>query len=170
MVKGIILALACFVLFLLVHALVFHNWRLKNRFHAIMVDFYGVLASYILSFWLTPILPIDSGSNTIISFLNGVFVYVFLFFGYCQFYFIIDRSISVRVMIEIDKSQKKQLGLAEIKQVYDLEDLMTRRLAQMVSQNYIVKNGDHYVNTHKGRYEAKLFGFLKEFLHLTPGG
>jgi hypothetical protein len=40
----------------------------------------------------------------------------------------------------------------------------------MLEGDYLVKKDDFYINADKGRFEAKLFNFLKEFLRLGPGG
>ena len=170
MFKGILIALFCFILFLLIHALIFHNLKIKKRFHTIAMTFYSLFPVYALIFFLIPVFPTGSVSSTIISFLNGIVIYVFLFFGYCQFYFIIDRSISVRVMIELENSPEKQLTVEQIKEAYSLDYLLLRRLGHMVGTNYITENAGYYKNTRKGRYEARLFKFLKEFLQLGPGG
>ena len=170
MLKGILVALFCFILFLLIHALIFHNWRIKKHFEAIMIIFYSLIPVYALIYFLTPYFFAHSTPAVIVGFVNGFIIYLFLFFGYCQFYFIIDRSISVRVMIEMENSPQKKLTAEEIKEVYSLDGLLTRRLGHMVGTNYIVENSGYYTNTRKGRFEARLFKFLKDFLQLGPGG
>ncbi len=170
MLKGIVIAFFCFILFLLIHAVIFHNWKVKKRFQAIIIIFYSLFLVYTLIYFLTPSFLTYADSSVIAGFVNGVVIYVFLFFGYCQFYFIIDRSISVRVMIELENSPEKQLTAEEIKKVYSLDSLLTRRLGQMVGTNYIVESSGFYKNTRKGRYEARFFKFLKDFMQLGPGG
>lgn len=97
-------------------------------------------------------------------------LYIFLFLGYCQFYFIVDRSISVRVMIELENSPAKKLSYDEIKKVYNFDEILSRRLQHMLDSKYIVENSGYYINTKKGRFEAEVLKFLKEFLNLGKGG
>ena len=151
MFKGILIALFCFILFLLIHALIFHNLKIKKRFHTIAMTFYSLFPVYALIFFLIPVFPTGSASLTIISFLNGIVIYVFLFFGYCQFYFIIDRSISVRVMIELENSPEKQLTVEQIKEV----DSFSQRLRhQMVSSILAQKTEETRVDPAKVAEES----------------
>jgi len=110
------------------------------------------------------------GLSKVFNFFLGLFIYLLLFFGYCQFYFIIDRSISVRIMIELEKSEKKKLDFEEIKKVYNPDYIFLRRLKHMIDSRYITKEGDAYRNTKKGKFVAMLFKFLKEYLNLGEGG
>jgi len=170
MLKGILIALFCFILFLLIHVVIFHNRPIKKRFHTMVMIFYSLFPIYILIYFLTPGFLTQSISSIIVGFLNGIVIYVLLFLGYFGFYFIIDRSISVRIMIELENSPEKQLTFEQIKEVYSMDDMLSRRLKHMVGSNYIIENSGYYKNTRKGRYEARLFRFLKEYLKLGRGG
>lgn len=186
MIKATILGFLCFILFLAVHIIVFRSIDLKERFRALTIIFIAIVPFYVFIYLLipasygvvvmtqpvTPMLSLETINilSGILNFMSGLMFYVFLFLGYCQFYFIVDRSISVRVMIEIEKSKDKKLSFDDIMQVYSFNGILTRRLEHMVEGDYVIKKNDSYINTDKGRYQAKLFNFLKEFLRLGPGG
>ncbi|MDP2932252.1 MAG: hypothetical protein Q8O05_07150 [Chloroflexota bacterium] len=116
-----------------------------------------------------PVNDLDTFSKTV-ALLNGMLIYTFLWFGYCQFYFVVDRSISVRIMIELLNAPEKKLTRKQITEVYDLDDMLSRRLQQIVNQKYVVVNSGYYRNTLKGRLEGLVFQFLKGFLQLGRGG
>lgn len=170
MLKGILIALFCFILFLLIHVVLFHNRPIKKHFYTLVIIFSSLIPVYVLIYFLTPDFLTDSASSTVVSFLNGIAIYIFLFFGYGHFYFLVARSLSVRMMIELENSPEKQLTFEQMKEVYNPDDLVWKRLEQMVNANYITKNSGYYKNTRKGRYEARICKFLKEFLQLGPGG
>jgi hypothetical protein len=126
---------------------------------------------------LITILPADSkvspvliGLSKIFNFFLGLFTYLLLFFGYCQFYFIVDRSISVRIMIELENSKNKKLTLDQIKQVYSPDHVFLRRLKEMIDSRFIVEDAGSYKNTRKGKIIANFFQFLKGYLQLGEGG
>lgn len=183
MLKGVVIGFFCFIVFLLLHFIIFHNRKIKYRFLTLTRIFYALIPLYIFLYIIIPadalvILPADLrvapgiviGLSKIFNFLIGLVIYLFLFFGYCQFYFIVDRSVSVRIMIELEKHPQKKMIKEEIKKVYDLDDFLSRRLKHMLDSKYITQGSGYYTNTAKGRLHAKVFKFLKEYLRLGIGG
>ncbi|MBI5454277.1 MAG: hypothetical protein HY956_06590 [Deltaproteobacteria bacterium] len=188
MIKAPLLGLFCFILFLAVHVIVFRTKELKERFRALVIIFLSVIPVYLIGYWVIPsgymvLAPLgNSPADQWLSletvyrltwlgnFLAGFGLYVFLFLGYCQFYFIVDRSISVRIMMEIEGSAAKKMSFEEIRGAYSFEVIFRRRLGHMVEGGYLKDEGGYYSNTKKGRAEALLFAFLKDFLRLGKGG
>lgn len=145
--------------------------------------FWSLLPLYILLYILIPadaliIMPVDPeitpgvviGLSKVFNFLIGILFYLLLFFGYCQFYFIIDRSISVRIMIELEKSKDKKLTLEQIKKVYLPDYIFSIRLKQMIDSKYIIEDSGSYKNLCKGQLLARSFQRLKDYLNLGLGG
>ncbi len=188
MIKATLIGFACFILFLAVHLVVFRAFTLKERFRAIKYIFFLMVPVYVaLYLWCpsTYVLVESAGTGAggaavgpsayratvALNFLAGLMFYVFLFLGYCQFYFIVDRSISVRIMIELERAPGKKLDYDGILSVYSFDEILRRRLTHMLEGNYIVKDAEgRYSNTGKGRKEAALFAFLKSLLNIGPGG
>ena len=164
MITGIFIALSSAAIFLLLHIAIFHYLRPKRHFRSIVLTYLGVIPVYAVLFF------VFSDSFAAHYFLNGLVLFLFLFLGYCQFYFIVDRSVSVRIMIEIERSQGKSLTEEQIMGVYSLEGMMARRLQHMEDGGYVIRQSESYINTTKGRLEARLFHTLKELLRLGPGG
>lgn len=186
MVKAYLIGFFCFIFFLILHVIIFRKFELKERFKTLLNIFFSLFPMYILLYILIPydivaVVPsepvkphlplwlIEMLSNAV-NFSSGLMLYVFLFLGYCQFYFIVDRSISVRVMIELENSTDKKLSFEEVKKIYNFNEILSRRLEHMMGSKYIVEDSGYYRNTPKGRFEANVFKFLKDFLNLGKGG
>lgn len=186
MIKALIAGFCAFLAFLFVHALIFRVVEPKKRFRALVLIFLSQLPVYMFIYWIIPtpflvLAPIGAvrpsvsietvyRATVVLNFLSGLALYAFLFMGYCQFYFIVDRSVSVRAMIEIETSAGRRLNSEGIRERYSLNDMMERRLNQLQEGGYIRKASDSYENTWKGRLVATVFGFLKDFLRLGRGG
>lgn len=170
MEKAIVTGLGCFLLFLVLHAAVFRIFNPEERFRTLTLIFYSLLPLYVAVYFLVPPARWFATLHEFLDFLAGFFLYIFLFLGYCQFYFIVDRSISVRVMMEIENSGGEGRGFEELKRLYSFDYILSRRLDHMVYGGYLEKEGERYLNTAKGHVIASLFAFLKDFLRLGPGG
>lgn len=188
MIKPILLGFLSFLVFLSAHAIIFRFAGLNERFRAIKWIFYSIIPFYAALYFAIPskFIVIDTAGtgilgwsaslgtvikvNSALYFLSGLMLYVFLFLGYCQFYFIVDRSISVRIMIEIENSRGKRLSEGEIFDVYPFDGILRRRLEHMLYGGYLREESGYYVNTRKGRAQALVFRFLKDFLRLGKGG
>ena len=176
MLKGLVLASAGFIVFLIIHVVLFRLVDLEYRFKAMMREAFALGVILILLHRVTPsdlgFLPsVYTAAGWAVDLLNGVLVYAFLCMGYTMFYFLIDRGFSGRIMIEIEGSPYRRLYPKEIAARYSLEMVLQRRLNEMLEIGRImVLTGGRYCNTKKGRQSATLFGFVKKFLQLGEGG
>ena len=132
MLKGLVLALGGFVLFLIVHVLLF-RWRLPHRRFMTMVRIAGMIGAALIA--VHRITPTDLGAlpqtytmaGWVVDLLNGLIVFGFLFIGYCMFYFLVDRGFSGRIMIEIEASPDRRLRQQDIAARYSIEMVLRRR-------------------------------------------
>lgn len=108
--------------------------------------------------------------SKVLNFVTGFMLYVFLFMSYGEFYFIIDRSLSLRVMVELERHPEKRVSFEELKNVYSPDEIYRRRFRHMVESGCIVEEAGYYRNTTKGRCLANLFGISKKILNVWPGG
>jgi hypothetical protein len=72
---------------------------------------------------------------------------VFLLIGYTPFFFLIERGLSLRVMIEIYRSPNARMTIDEIKQVYTYDYILDKRLGQMLKMGYAVRKDDYICST-----------------------
>lgn len=176
MIEAIVLAGAMFGLFVFVHIAYFRvflptdRWKTVQRFAILFLFIYvGLYYALPESNWFG-ILSATSGLPQFIACANGAFLYVFFFLTYGQVYFLIDRGVSARMMIELLANGERGLSQEEIASRYSPVALERRRLDDMVYGQYIICTNGEYRLTTKGRYMGRVFVLLKHLLHLYPGG
>jgi len=168
---SLILAGICFIFFLSAHVIIFHKWPPKRRFRTLI---YLVLVSillYAVIFVTGVITGFSDMINTLISgrimgILSGIFIYFFIYFFYFHLIIIFDRSVTPRIMVEIDQSAEKRLTIEEIKSRYRLEDKVRKEFVDMDLMGRIKKTDNYYYNTEKGLFHAKIMTCLREYLHI----
>ena len=175
MLKGILLACGAFGAFLPLHLAIFHLRAPHRRFGS-MVRLHASLAlGLVAAYAVTPpdvwVIPAGwAGAGWLIDLANGLLVHSLLFVGYSMFYFLVDRGFSARILIEIERAPGQALTPEEVAAIYSLDRVVARRLDEMVDIGSVIKEGDRYRMTARGRRQAQRFAFLKSFFRLGPGG
>lgn len=100
----------------------------------------------------------------------GALVFLMLFFVYLTFYYVVDRSITTRMMIEIERSPGKGLDFGELTRNYDIDTKYKNELQGMLDGGFIRKEGEYYVNTGKGAAVAAATAWYKKTFRLGKGG
>jgi hypothetical protein len=173
MLKGIVLAAGAFGLFLPLHVVLLRTVRPHARFKAMMALHAALAVALLVVYAATPpdLVPSPRGwgaGGSVIGALNAVAVHWFLFMGYSMFYFLVDRGFSLRIMIEVERAGA--LSREGIAAAYPPEGVVRRRLDEMVEIGRLVREGDRYRLTPRGRFDARMFAWLKAFLQFGPGG
>ncbi|MBI3635536.1 MAG: hypothetical protein HY216_04865 [Candidatus Rokubacteria bacterium] len=169
MLKGIVLALAAFAVFLPVHVLLFRAARPHFRFRLMTRLHWTLSATILVVFALTPpdlgILPATPGrAGAVLGAVNAIVVHWFLFMGYSMFYFLVDRGFSLRIMIEIATAPGGALSAEDLAVAYPPRAVVRRRLDEMVDIGRLTRDDDRYDLTPAGRRAALVFRFVKSFL------
>lgn len=175
MLKGIVLALGCFGVFLVVHVVIFRTRMPERRFAAMSRLHFAFAPVLVMAYFATPpalwlIPPGLLRAGWLIDLANGLLIHTFLFVGYSMFYFMVDRGFSARILIEIERAPGKTLTQDGVAAAYSLDQVVGRRLREMADIGRVLRNGDRFQITPRGRLEGKLFAFLKSFFQLGPGG
>lgn len=172
MFKVIIAPLICFLGFIIAHALVFHHLHPQRRFRATVCIMSASVICYALVFWFIlknyrgqPLGGIFSLKS--VDALAGLFIYVFFLAFYYQLLVLFDRSVSIRMMIDIDRSGEKGLTLEELKSSYSLEGKFRDEVRDMLFLSRFRQEGDYLYNTPKGSFHARVFDFLRRYLNLA---
>ena len=175
MLKGLLLAAGAFCAFVPLHVTVFHLVAPQRRFGA-MVRLHAALALALTAAYVaTPpdvwVLPAGwAGAGWLIDVANGLLVHSLLFVGYSMFYFLVDRGFSARILIEIERVPGRALSPEGVARMYSLDQVVERRLDEMLDLGSLIKEGDRYRITPRGRREARLFASMKSFFRMGPGG
>ncbi len=171
MIKFFCVPIICFLIFLALHIFTFHSVKVKRRFRTMV---YLALIMVVVDIFLFFLLPDNLGEGFVKEDLlkyiylgNALFLYFYIFYFYLHFIIVIDRSISVRILLEISSSPQRSLTLDEIKKRYDLKDKFKRELKDLVFLGRVEKKGEAFANTFKGRMHAYIVRGVRKYLNLA---
>jgi hypothetical protein len=151
---GILAVLLSFSLFVLTHWTICRYLRWRPLSLVLNVTWLCFLPVYALIFFLlshkVPTLAVDLKSvEGVAVFLNGLILNVFFLVGYTVFFFLIERGLSLRVMIEIHRSPQGKMTIEEIKRVYTYDYILEKRLDQMLKMGYAVRKDEYICSTER---------------------
>lgn len=174
MIESYVISGGAFFLFLIAHFFVFYYrrpqepWKTVWRFAKIFFLVYTILFFVVpFSNWFS--LMGESFFARIAAYVNGAILYIFLFFSYAQVYFLFDRGISARILVEL-LDAGGAMGREELRRRYNPDALQKRRLTDMMYGGHIKEQNGKYVLSAKGTLFAKAFRWGKKILHFYPGG
>ena len=150
MLSGTLMAL-----WLVVQTVVFHVAAPRKAFSSMLTWFSPTVLLYLVLYWA---LPADLGilgagfvgADWRLGAANGLLVHVLLFLTAGLFYSHADRSITVRLLIELARAPEQRLTLAQMQAMCGVEVLMQDRLDIMVRNGFLAVRGDRFVLTAKG--------------------
>jgi hypothetical protein len=155
MLKGLVLCGLLITTWLIVQAAVFHLVAPRKAFASMLASFAPTLPLYLLLYVMTPadlgFLPSAFvGADWRLGLVNGLVLQVLLFLTAGLFYSHADRSITVRLLIELARAPQQRLTLAQMQAVCGVEVLMADRLEIMLANRFLIAQGDRFVLTPKG--------------------
>lgn len=109
-------------------------------------------------------------SGIVFNFIYGIVFFGMLFFLYLTVYYVVDRSVSSRIMIEIESSQLKRLKFEDLRRIYDVDAKYLSELKGMLQGGFVRVLRGSYSNTIKGAIVAKIAGTYKKLFMLGKGG
>lgn len=102
--------------------------------------------------------------------LWGILEYFAVFTLYMPFFFTVATSLSVATIVMLARQADGALPLSALFDRFGSRTLIEGRLAVMVRNGVLVREGSDYQLTAKGRRVARAFAVLKRFWRLEPGG
>ena len=157
---GMLAAFTSFSVFVVVHWAVLHwlRWRqLARVLNGLWLANLGLYAALVWR-WAP-----EAG---IVNLLNGLLLQVFLLIGYTAFFFLVERGLSLRVLIEIGRAPGGRMTLDEIKRAYPYDYILEKRIGQMVRMGYWVEQDGQFRSTEKGRRFAALHKLAWKILRI----
>lgn len=168
---GIVAVLSSFTLYVLTHWAIcrWGNWRPHSR--AINMLWLCFLPVYGLTFfWLAkhcPSLAVDVTTPLgAVDVLNGLLLNVLLLLGYTYFFFLVERGLSLRVMIEIHRSPHGRMTIRDIQRVYPYDYIIDKRLGQMAKMGYAKLDGEVISATARSTKLAAANKLVRKILRL----
>ena len=172
MAKGILLGLILAVCWIAAHILVVRVFRPKAVFMASTTMFGVTIPFYVLLYLVTPanlfLLPASlSHTPTLLGLLNGLLIYLLLYCAWWQIYFPVDRSLTLRIMVEYLNAPTGVLTYEQLRSVYSFEDMVSRRLDDMLLHGYIEDaGGGRFRLTGKGKTMTGWFLFFRKIFNI----
>jgi hypothetical protein len=168
---GLLAVLISFSLYVLTHWAICRWLRWRPHSKVINILWFGFLPVYLLIFFALkdhcPALAVNlSHVDGVINLLNGLFINGMLLIGYTDFFFGIERGLSLRVMIEIFRSPRQRMTMAEIQNVYTYDYILEKRLGQIVKMDCGVKEGDAIRLTPKGSRVVAMTRLIRKIFNI----
>lgn len=155
MLKGLLLSGVLVAIWVVVQGVVFHVAAPRKAFSSMVAYFVPTVPIYLLIYYVTPadlrfLPPEFVGVDWRLGLGNGLVVHVLLFLTAGLFYSHADRSITIRLLIELARAPRQRLTLAEMQAMCGVEVLMQDRFDIMVHNGFLTASGDRFVLTRKG--------------------
>lgn len=96
--------------------------------------------------------------------------FIIFFFIYLTIYYIVDRSVSSRIMIEIENSPNKMSSFPEIVDRYNIEEKYNNVVEGMIQGRFVYEKKKRLYCTFKGKMIGMTAYILKKILKLGKGG
>ena len=104
------------------------------------------------------------------SFFYGLVVTGCLFILYMPFYYNVVNSLSIQTLILLSEARSCSLPVPELQERFAGQSIVEGRLNTMAINGYLTRNQGTYCLTNRGRAMARLFGGIKDFWKMGPGG
>ena len=146
----------------------FHWLNVKNRHMIASKLFLATVAACSISI----VILIDFSQNYWLIFYYvscGIISLACYYVLYTPFYYTVCTSLSIQSLIRLQQCGGT-LNENDLLKEFASLDLIHKRLEIMSTNKYIVRSGDHYTATRKGRFVAAVFSNLKRLWNLGAGG
>ena len=97
---------------------------------------------------------------------SGFFAHVIFFFTYVEFFYYVERAVTLRILVELSK--KTISTLEDIQKTYNVEKMLTERLEVMRENGFVYLKNGLWHPTSKGSLFAKAFILSRHILNLGP--
>lgn len=152
-VQGILFAVATIAAWILAQMLILKKIDRLRHLRWMCVMYLGSLMLYFWAFvCFAPVISWDE-----FGLWNGALVHILLFCTFMEFYFYVDRPVTLRILVEIYNNPSRSLELNTLNNLYDLRYMIERRLGSLVNSGYMIQEDTTYYLTQKGKRFAKLF-------------
>ncbi len=173
MLKGLLLSVFLITVWGMIQLIVFHVFHPRSALKSMLRVFFPTLPAYFVAYLVTPptlgFLPNSLSATALpLGLLNGMLILVLLFLTCVQFYYHLNRAISLRILIAFEKAVGRSLTLRQITQVCGLDALIGGRLDALVAHGFVFRSGEHYHLTPGGGITAAVGRIARKIIRLTP--
>lgn len=152
---GLLAVFISFTLYVLTHWAICRVFEWRPHSKVINLLWFFFLPVYGLIFFglrghFTALAVDLSSLDGLANLANGLLLDVVFLIGYTDFFFVVERGLSMRVMIEISRSPQRKLTQKEIEQIYTYDYILDKRLGQILKMDCAAKTGNTITLTPKG--------------------
>lgn len=160
---GLLASLLATFSWIMVHLFLMHQRPCKQRLAAMTQAFLLSLPLlFVLLFFLQRqpaiVLQLNGQEDFFLAYSYGFLLHLLFYFFFVEVFYHIERSVTLRFLIEIDNSSSTA-NLKQIIKEYSVEEMIPRRLNDMKISGWIFKKNDRWILTFKGLCLAKTMRF-----------
>ncbi len=160
MTTGLLAAVATTILWILGHLVSMHIRPAGHRFIA-MARAYLVSAPVLVAlvFFL-------HGDAT--AYFYAALLHLLLFFLFVECFYHVERSVTLRLMVEILEAPRGQTSIDDIMKGYSVDDMIRRRLEDMSRSSLVTRSDGKWMLAPKGRRLARMMDFSCKIYRSKP--
>lgn len=99
---------------------------------------------------------IDGHEHPMLAYILVLVLHLLLYFFFVECFYHVERSVTLRLLIELHEHPEGTATTAEIMRNYSVDDMIRRRLDDLVHSRWLEESGGRYRLTAKGRRLAQL--------------
>jgi hypothetical protein len=161
MEHGITVALVVSFVWILVQNLLMHVRPAENRFKAMVIGYVLSLPFVYAGYrWLPSMFcgaaEAMQGQATGMGLYHAYFFHLLLFLLYAEFFYPVERSVTLRLLVELLKSGTKGASIQAIQGHYSLKEMIQQRLGVMRDGGFIEERQNSWHLRTKGAVLARI--------------
>jgi hypothetical protein len=160
---AILASFSATVLWIIAHLVAMHLRPAKGRMGAMAKAWLCslpvlVIALYLINGDANLVAALNGKESGLLSWFYALLLHLLLFFLFVECFYHIERSVTLRLLVEIEASSASKPSINSIMRDYSVDDMIRRRLESMEQSGFIIKKDDRWVLSQKGATYAKIMG------------
>jgi len=169
MAQGLIVAVMVSVVWILVQNLFMHVRPAENRFKAMIIGYVVSLPFVFVVYQWMPSLALDSGGESpALGLFHAYFFHLLLFFCYAECFYHVERSVTLRLLVEILQHGDEPAPLQAIQGRYNVEGMIRDRLEVLRENGFVERVDDSWRLLFKGALLARVTVAAARTFHIKP--
>jgi hypothetical protein len=158
MLTGILAAFLGFLLCVAGHLLAMHRSPAQGRLGAMTRAF---ALGFPVTLLLVPVVRAfgggwDGSEHPALAWLVAILLHVLLFFLFVECFYHIERSVTLRLLVELLEHPEGAATAVEIMRDYSVDDMIRRRLEDLVRNRWVEERSGRFRLTAKGERLARV--------------
>ena len=131
--------------------------RPQKKFQIYTLLFLVKIPVYVILYVMT----LDSSG---VGFFNGLLWHFLFYATFVECLNYVDRPVTLRMLIEFLKAPGGFLTVDTLQSRYGIPDMIRKRLDDMLTNGYLIRDGERYRLTPRGRNAARIFRLIRALL------